>query len=246
MSITENGSIQYTIPPHIKEMITPEFCAQFLKELHIIFGVGVEDTDMDYFVYLGGTAGWSVAWATACRKLGLDELYKYYSTLPWYDSDVFDGEIEDILVHNNLILGGFLYEEVARQNNIPQGSVISCAKCGRYYHLNNVIKNEIDLEIEGDDEPYIEDVCKSCANIEDADSLPINIGQTIDEVLHRNPLDFFLCESCGKTHYLTHRGQNYCMYCEEDVESECQNANNYYRKMLEEQKRYRDRIFRTN
>ena len=106
MPIDKNGTIKYTIPSHIRSMITPEFCAQFLKELHIIFGVSVEDTDMDYFVYQGGTGGWAVAFATACRRLGLDELYRYYTELEWFDSDVFDGELEDILVEYKLILGG--------------------------------------------------------------------------------------------------------------------------------------------
>ena len=73
-----DGSVQYTMPDKIRDMVSLEFCTQFLKELHCIFGVSISDTDLDYIVYQGGTAGWGAAFANACRKLNKDELYKYY------------------------------------------------------------------------------------------------------------------------------------------------------------------------
>jgi hypothetical protein len=75
MPITENGSIEYAIPTCIRAMLTPELSAQFLKELHIIFGASVEDTDMDYFVYQGGTAGWKSLSFEASQEVTKDGLF---------------------------------------------------------------------------------------------------------------------------------------------------------------------------
>lgn len=241
MPILENGKIEYTIPTHIRSIITPVFTAQFLKELHIIFGVGVEDTDLDYFAYQGGTSGWAVAFATTCRKLGLDELYKYYANLEWFDSDIFDGELEDILIEHKLILGGTLCEEIARQNEINADFVQCCDKCGKCYHVDNMVRNEIDLEIEGDNEPYVELICKSCSNSSNVTPLPFDINRIIVEVFKKSSADFFVCERCGKTHYNAHRGEKRCLHCEQMEESD--NTNIYYRQMLEEKKRYKDRVF---
>ena len=243
MPILENGKIEYAIPANIKSMVSPEFCSQFLKELHIIFGVSVEDADMDYFVYQGGTSGWAVAFDTACRKLSLSELCKYYAQLPWYDSDGFDCDLADILVEQKLILGGFMFEEIARQNQIDKDLVQCCDKCGKYYHVDDMVRHEIDLAIECDNEPWIELYCKQCTNKETAMHLPFDINRTIVEILGKSPDNFFVCEKCGKTHYVAHRGEKHCLHCEQDVEDGCgANANNYYREELKEQEKYRDKV----
>ena len=33
-----------------------------------------------------------------CRKLDMEWLLDYYDSLPWYDSDMFDGEIENMVI----------------------------------------------------------------------------------------------------------------------------------------------------
>ena len=81
MPILENGSIEYSIPENIKNLITPEFCKLFMKELHMIWGFSLEDFDYDSVGYCEGTAGWYESFTSTCRKLKQDELYKYYLSL---------------------------------------------------------------------------------------------------------------------------------------------------------------------
>lgn len=239
MPITENGSIEYTMPSNIKSMLTLDFCVQFLKELHMIFGVGVADTDMDYFVYQGGTGGWVEAFDSACRKLKYDDLCRYYHSLPWYDSDIFDGEMEDVLVEHKLIVGGFLSDEIARQNNMSSNDVACCDKCGRYFNVKDLIKSEIDL---GDGEPYIEMVCKSCSDGKDVSELHLDTNRTITGVLNRSISDFFFCEKCGKTHYVAHKGNEFCLQCELETPRDICNANNYYIESIAQNKTYRNSL----
>lgn len=236
-----DGSIHYEMPAHIKGLITPEFCSQFLKELHQIFGCSVEDSDLDYFVYQGGTAGWGAAFANVCRKLNLDELYKYYLNLEWFDSDVFDGLLEDFLVEYKLILGVFLSDEVARQNNLPSDKVTYCDHCGKYFHKDNLIENKVDL---GDESPYIEYICKTCATGEDSGVLLWDIKKTLVEIFNKSESDIFICEKCGKPHWNAHRGKQYCLYCEnEQLHTNC---NVYYRESLDLNKKYRDKLLKKN
>ena len=83
MPITDNGSIQYEMPANYKAMINTEFCKNFLKELHMIWGFSLEDFNWDSIGYCEGTSGWYVAFTNTCRKMKLDKLYLYYRNLPW-------------------------------------------------------------------------------------------------------------------------------------------------------------------
>ena len=40
---------------------------------------------------------WEKALNSTCKSLDMMWLIKYYEELPWYDSDLFDGEIEEEL-----------------------------------------------------------------------------------------------------------------------------------------------------
>ena len=246
MPINNDGQIKYTIPTNIRAMITSEFCTQFLKELHCVFGVSVKDSEMDCFVYQGGTGGWTVAWDTACRKLGLDELCKYYHALPWYDSDIFDGEIEDILVEQKLVLGGFVDDEIARQNGLSAEDVRCCDRCGKYYHIDDIekklIRYEADEEIGCEAFDDVEIVCKSCRNEGTATELALDWKRMVSEVLEKSETDFFVCEKCGKMHYNAHRGEKHCLHCEYTEKSTNKNANDYYLAMYEKSKMYRDSL----
>ena len=52
------------------------------------------EVDGGYADLASSTAGWMRAFKATCRKLEMDWLLKYYNALPWYESDVFDGIIE--------------------------------------------------------------------------------------------------------------------------------------------------------
>lgn len=93
--------IEYKMPDEIKNKIPKYFPAAFAGELCSTFGPKVFEKDEDNIYnlsYLGGTAGWAEALKMTCKKLGLDWLWKYYNSLDWFDSDLFDGEVEDMII----------------------------------------------------------------------------------------------------------------------------------------------------
>ena len=104
MPIVGNGQdvhIEYNIPDEIKSRIPQYFYSAFAGELCSVFGCTVFEKNEPGFyslVYISGTAGWSEALKMTCRKLDVEWLFDYYDSLPWYDSDMFGGEIEDMVI----------------------------------------------------------------------------------------------------------------------------------------------------
>lgn len=239
MPITENGSIKYTMPQCIKAMITPEFCEQLAKELHLIFGIGITDTDYDCLVYQGGTSGWNVAIAATCRKLKQDELYKYYLSLPWYDSDIFDGELSDILVENKWFIPGSESDEIARQLGMNANDIKYCDKCTKLFHVNDV-EVYADAEDEYDGSIY---ACTQCLGKGDSTELIWDKQRTVREILGRSEEQWFVCEKCGNIHAIEHRGEKYCLNCEQPIGPDrSTNANDYYLNELFAQREYSKRV----
>ena len=94
-------SVVYQIPPEIKQKISDYFYIAFAGELHSVFGPMISEKD-EYDIYglsyVGGTAGWEAAFKATCNKLQMQWLLDYYITLEWYDSDLFDSEMEDAII----------------------------------------------------------------------------------------------------------------------------------------------------
>lgn len=90
----ENVRIEYTIPTEIDNRIPEHFYPALAGELFSICGPRVFEPCDGVYDFGAGTHGWYEAIRATCRKLGLDWLLHYYETLPWYDSDLFDGIIE--------------------------------------------------------------------------------------------------------------------------------------------------------
>lgn len=93
--------MSYKIPDRILSRIPEHFYIAFAGELTSVFGPGifVKDEDGAYGVfYCSSTSGWAAALKMTCNKLKLNWLWKYYKKLEWYDSDLFDGEIEDLII----------------------------------------------------------------------------------------------------------------------------------------------------
>ena len=91
----------YKIPKDILSEIPDHFWAAFAGELVSIFGVNVFDEDDDMgrvLFHISSTNGWNMALKATCRKLGINWLYIYYDNLSVWDSDLFDGEIEDLVI----------------------------------------------------------------------------------------------------------------------------------------------------
>ena len=59
-----------------------------------------KDSAEKFYDFDSGTYGWYAAFWMACKKLDMMWLAKYRNTLEWYDSDIFDGIIEEEMVEN--------------------------------------------------------------------------------------------------------------------------------------------------
>ena len=91
----ENVHVEYSIPEEIKKKIPEEFYYAMGGELCAIGGPKIfEKFEEDYYDLNSSTAGWVEAFKETCRKLDMKWLVDYWYTLEWYDSDIFDGEIE--------------------------------------------------------------------------------------------------------------------------------------------------------
>ena len=93
--------MEYKIPEKILSQIPEYFWYAFVGELVSVFGLLVFEKDLESELmglnYISSTTGWNAALKMACHKLDMDWLYKYYDNLEWWESDLFDGEFEDLI-----------------------------------------------------------------------------------------------------------------------------------------------------
>lgn len=95
--------MDYKIPADILTKIPQYFWPAFAGELVSTLGLAVfqKDEDSQYGLYfLGSTFGWNAALRMTCEKLNMKWLFDYYDKLEWWQSDMFDGEFEDLLIKN--------------------------------------------------------------------------------------------------------------------------------------------------
>lgn len=107
MPLVGNGDdvrVEYEIPKEIAERIPDYFYFALAGELFgtagyenglYMFTDRSEDTNGEYHNFDSGTSGWYVAFMMTCKKLDMLWLLEYYNGLPWYDSDIFDGIMEE-------------------------------------------------------------------------------------------------------------------------------------------------------
>ena len=107
MPLVGNGEdvhVEYEIPKEISERIPNYFYIALAGELFSTFGY---NSGLHMFTdsanlcsgechdYDSGTGGWYAAFVMTCKKLDMLWLLEYYDKLPWYDSDTFDGIMEE-------------------------------------------------------------------------------------------------------------------------------------------------------
>ena len=92
--------LTYKIPEDILSKIPEYFWPAFAGEIVSVFGLFTfNKVDGLYNLYfITGTTGWNAALKMTCRKLNMDWLYEYYNKLQWWESDMFDGEFEDLII----------------------------------------------------------------------------------------------------------------------------------------------------
>lgn len=99
-SIIENT--QY-IPEWIKGVLTDAVLHVFATELKREF-FKIDECDWkEAICHLDGTQGYGGAFERALTKCGLDSVWNYYDELEWYESDLFDGDIVDLLLEKNML-----------------------------------------------------------------------------------------------------------------------------------------------
>ena len=78
--------------------IPETFYYGLLGELVSVFGPTIlSPIDETYYDFNGGTGGWFEAMRMTCRKLDMKWILEKYHEMPWYDSDTFDGRVEEKL-----------------------------------------------------------------------------------------------------------------------------------------------------
>ena len=88
----------YTIPDEIKSRIPEYFYYALGGEYVSIMGADalIRDKDgLSHLDYDAGSSGYAEAFRMTCKKLNMNWLFEYWDSLPWYQSDIFDGEISD-------------------------------------------------------------------------------------------------------------------------------------------------------
>lgn len=147
MPIVKDGDgvcIEYTIPQDIKNLITDDFLKEFRNQLFRIHEHYSLDTFADFGIPLNtSTSGWFAALGKACLLTNKEAIFDYWRTLPWYDSDVFDGELADMLVERGFILGD-LDEVIEQQLGINPNDLRYCNDCGKIYSKDMVVEIEKD------------------------------------------------------------------------------------------------------
>lgn len=111
MPIDNNGNLSYHIPKEIEAKIPDYFYIAMAGELCSVFGYWIfekvidpdDPKDEGYYDLDSSTAGWYEVFKATCKKLGMDWLLEYYRTLEWYDSDIFDGIIENRIITNFIV-----------------------------------------------------------------------------------------------------------------------------------------------
>lgn len=96
--------MEYKVPEEILEKIPQHFWPAFAGELVSTFGLMIfekeEGSDFYALNYVSSTSGWNAALRITCNKLDIKWLFDYYDKLEWWQSDMFDGEFEELLIKN--------------------------------------------------------------------------------------------------------------------------------------------------
>jgi hypothetical protein len=159
-------NIEYTIPEDIKKLITYDFLKEFRNQLIRIHEYWSIETFAEEGIPTNtSTGGWYAALGKACIVTNSKELFKYWKTLPWYDSDIFDGELAEMLITNHLILDD-LEKVFKEQLRLDYEDIKYCCDCGKLYTKEMVIELS-DKEAEDEVSKYRCLYCNDLKNTDD-------------------------------------------------------------------------------
>lgn len=132
--------IKYTMPEDIKNLITDDFLKEFRNQLFRIHEYYSLETFAEEGIPMNtSTSGWFAAFGKACLLTNKEVLIDYWRTLPWYDSDIFDGELAEMLIERGFILGD-LSKVIEQQLGIKSDDLRVCNDCGKLFTKDMVIE----------------------------------------------------------------------------------------------------------
>ena len=140
--VEKNGRVwvDYKIPENIKKLITDDFLKEFRNQLFRIHEHYSIETFAEYGIPSStSTGGWYAAFGKACLLTNKEDLFNYWRTLPYYDSDIFDGELAEMLIDRKFILGS-LSDVIEKQLGIKVDDLRVCNDCGKLYLEDMVVK----------------------------------------------------------------------------------------------------------
>ena len=143
MPIEKDGEtvrIKYKIPEHIKVLATDDFLKEFRNQLFRIHKHYSLNTFADEGLSENtSTFGWYAAFYKACRLTKKEALLDYRDSLEWYDADIFDGEITDMLIERRFVLGD-ITDIIAEKLGIKKENIVVCADCQRHFSKDMVVE----------------------------------------------------------------------------------------------------------
>lgn len=188
-----NVHVEYTMPEHIKSLITDDFLKEFRNQLFRIHDHYSLDLYADYGIPMNtSTAGWFAAFGKACLMTHEEEILDYWRTLPCYDSDIFDGELADMLVERKFILDDSS-KVIGQLLNIDPDDIVVCCDCGKIYTKDMVsVLTEDDEDYEEDWTQYRCFYCQDVKNLKEgnpnATDYYRSILKELDEYRENHPI----------------------------------------------------------
>lgn len=155
---------EYRIPKALKKKINKNFIRQMMYELHMIFGLNLDTPYLEYSALTNsGTGGWYESFANTCRKTNNKELLEYYNSLPWYESDLFDDEVEQLFIKYKFIINGDMSDVIVEKTCFSKDEIAGCYTCGHWFPKEFITTD-------GDGDP----VCLHCLEQEKSENKHAN------------------------------------------------------------------------
>lgn len=129
----------YKIPKRKKWLFTDEFLQSFKDEIDLIYKLDETATMWNTYLHITSTTGFYKALEIASRKHNITKaIYEYACKLPWYNSDVFDGELVEIMVQRKIISEGSLDDYIDEDEYINGLHRLEAE--GKIRWIENVVK----------------------------------------------------------------------------------------------------------
>lgn len=249
----EKGSvhIEYDMPKEIRALIDRDFLIEFRNQLYRIFDYWALDSfDEEGISMNTSTAGWAAALGKACINTHKEAIYAYWKKLDWYDSDIFDGYLADILLQEKVVLGSF-ENYLEKYLKIKNPKVGNCCDCYSWFLTSDLIELP---QKEAEDE-YSSYRCIDCDNfksgkilkrenkIDLVGKLKPHIFDIISDDLSIDKNKLIMCSKCNliytKDLGIFANDEFLCHFCNDLNSSKEGNfhSTDYYRNLLEEIKK---------